>query len=104
MDGYVKLIPVGVLIWLNRAIIPEATRVLTRPADMDSDSYCITADGQLVQRGTSLFHARTRELLWVRAISDDRIQLETVSDAFEMDRHEFETQVDENHLIIESQP
>ena len=71
---------------------------------MDMETHCVTAEGHFVQKGTTLFHSRTREIFWVMEISTEAVTLESVTDNLEMDRTQFERQIDDQNILIESQP
>ena len=71
---------------------------------MGTEPPGLTVDGNEIRAGTSLFHKRTQEVLWVRDVHEEYLQLETVSEAFKIHRTQFERQMVEGNIVVESRP
>lgn len=61
-------------------------------------------DGAQLRRGTSLYHSRTEEVLWVTTVKRDTVRLTSLTDTFEMKREHLVRQVGEGDIVIETQP
>jgi hypothetical protein len=71
---------------------------------METTSDKLVIDGELITRGTSLFLERTREVAWITEIQDHLVQVETLTDSFEIHEAQFVKKVFHGDVLVESQP
>jgi len=64
----------------------------------------IATGGEVIQEGTSLFIKETNEVVWITAIRDEQVQVETVSSSVKLDKERVVQRVRDNDFVVESQP
>ena len=61
-------------------------------------------NGQVVREGTAFYDTRTDEVLWFKKLSDDGVQLETVSEKTVREKAEFVRAIYDGIVDIEAGP
>jgi len=64
----------------------------------------IATGGEVIQEGTSLFIKETNEVVWITAIRDEQVQVETVSSSVKLDKERVVQRIRDNDFVVESQP
>ena len=64
----------------------------------------IVTGGEVIQEGTSLFIKETNEVVWITAIHDESVQVETVSSSVKLDKERVVQRICDDDFVVESQP
>jgi len=64
----------------------------------------IVTGGEVIQEGTSLFIKETNEVVWITAIHDEQVQVDTVSSSVQLDKDRVVQRIRDNDFVVESQP
>lgn len=71
---------------------------------METEPDRLVVDGELITEGTSLYLKRTHEIAWLTEMHDHLIQVETITDSFEIHEAQFVKKIYHEEILVESQP
>lgn len=71
---------------------------------METEPDRLVVDGELITEGTSLYFKRTHEIAWLTEMDDHLIQVETITDSFEIHEAQFVKKIYYEEILVESQP
>lgn len=69
-----------------------------------TERYAIDIDGSTIRRGTSVYDTVSDRVMWFYAAHGGYVELETPRGDKRMTRSDFESRIEEQSIVVESEP